>query len=297
MGKRQPSSVLALALGLALAGTLAVGIARSAKQTAQQLCFSNLARLARATLMYVADHDGKFPPHQAPMEPYTCQWGADNSNPWLRWPVVLEPYLPDRSTYLCQGVKALPLGHSVATRPAWITSQCITTKGWPNGPCGSVWPPGWGGAVTDSATQGLCLDPKRFRSTVGSASMVLGGLKLSSIKEPRRSLMWADSSRMCLNLGSVLYANACRVDCATLKDRADWDNCRWSRECGAGGNFTKSKTVRRKFTRHNGGSNLAFVDGHVEWLTVDQIIRRYRGGKLAGVAPASATKGKPWYFK
>lgn len=299
MGRRHGSWSSALVLGfcLAIACPLAIGAARSAKQTAQQACFANLARLAQATLMYVADNGGRFPPHQRPVEPYTCQWGADNANPWLRWPVVLEPYVKDRSVYLCKGALARPLGHSVATKPAWIATKPITTKGWPNGPCGSVWPPGWGGGVTDSAAQGACLDPNRFLATVGSASMTLGGLRLADLKEPERSLMWADSARMCLNLGSVLYANACRVDCADLKDQADWANCPWSRQCGAGGDFTRNRKAQREATRHNGGSNIAFVDGHVQWLTVNQIITTYRGGKLRHIAPAKATKGKPWYFR
>jgi len=297
MGRRSlfPGGVL-FPLCLSIALVLGVGIARSAKLSAQQACFSNLSRLAQATLMYVADNDGRFPPGESRMEPYTCQWGANMSNPWLRWPVLLDPYLHDRAVYLCEAVEVPTAGHSVASRPAWITTHRISTKGWPNGPCAHVYPPGWGGAVTDSAVQGPCTDPARFRSTVGAAIGLLSSRKLSDVTDPTATVSWADSSRMCVNLGSIIWANACRADCADLKDKADWDNCQWSQKCGASGAFTKNPRIRARFTRHHGGSNIAFVDGHVQWLSVPRIIDAYREHKLLGAEPASATKGKPWYL-
>lgn len=298
MSRRRPlSGAATLALSLAALFALGVSLAASARQSARQVCFSNLARLAQATLLYVADNDGSFPPHQSPIAPYTCEWGADNANPWLRWPVVLEEYVPDRSVYLCRGVEIPGLGHAVATRPSWIATQPITTKGWPDGPCGSVWPPGWGGSVTDSAVQGPCLDATRFRCTVGAAIGELGGRRLSALAEPRDHVMWADSSRMWLKLGSVLWANACRVDCADLEDKADWANCPWSQRCGAAEEFATNPERRAAFARHDGGSNIAFLDGHVEWRSVDQMIDSYRAGKLKGLEPASATEGKPWYLR
>lgn len=293
-GSRFPGAALYTLL-TAIALVVGAGYAQT-KLTVQQACFNNLQRLAQATLMYVADNDDRFPPNQTPVEPYTCQWGADNSSPWLRWPVVLDPYLRDRSPYLCKGVEALPLGHSVATRPGWITDRPITTKSWPNGPCGGVFPPGWGGGVTDSAVQSGVLDPGRFLATVGAATAALSAKQLSSVGDPKHTIVWADSSRMSLNLGSLIWANVCRADCANLKDKADWDNCSWSRKCGADEPFTRSAPLRARSTRHNGGSNIAFVDGHVEWVSAPRIIEDYRSHKLLGVEPANATGGKPWYL-
>ena len=298
MASRHSASARAVFLvSLLLAAVVAVGMARSAKLSAQQTCFGNLALLAQATLLYVADNDGRFPPHEASPTPYTCQWGADAANPWLRWPVVLDPYVHDREAYLCPGAEAPREGHGVVTRPAWIAVTPITSKGWPNGPCGSVWPPGWGGAITDSAAQGPCFDANRFRTNLGAAVGSLAGARLADIESPDHHLLWADSSRLWLKLGSILYASACRADCATLDDKADWDNCPWSQNCGAGGDFATNPDLRDRFTRHNGGSNLAFVDGHLEWLTVPRIIAAYRSGNLKGATPAEATKGKPWYLK
>jgi len=298
MGRRRlfrGAVLLSLCLPIAL---IAGGrVARSAKLSVQQVCLSNLSRLAQATLMYVSDNDGQFPPHELQLGPYTCQWGADNANPWLRWPVLLDPYVRDRSVYLCEGVEAPGTGHTVASRPGWITSRPITTKGWPNGPCGAVYPPGWGGSVTDSAAQGGRVDANRFRATLGAATNFLRSQKVSGIEHPSETVLWADSARMAANLGSIIWANACRVDCADLGDKADYDNCSWSRKCGAAGEFTRRAPFRARFTRHQGGSNIAFVDGHVEWRSVTSMIAAYRKRELLGVEPANATKGNPWYLR
>lgn len=287
------------ALALCLVGAVlgAMGLSQGAKRTARQTCADNLARVAQATLLYLADNDGRFPPHESAWGLYTCQWGADQANPWLRWPVVLDSYLADRAAYLCPGVETPPQGHSVATRPAWVASGPITGKTWPEGPCGSVWPPGWGGAVTDSAVQGACLDPNRFRATIGAAVGALGDATLARVEDPRHHLMWADASRLWVNLGSVIWASACRADCADRDGRADWENCAWSQGCGAGGDFAERASRRAGFTRHHGGSNIAFVDGHVAWLSVTQMIEAYQQGRLQGAAPAGATEGKPWYLR
>jgi hypothetical protein len=82
MYRRRLSPVAGLAAVLcALACLAGAKAALSAKVSAQQACFANLGKVARATLMYVADNDGVFPPHRTPLEPYTCQWGADNADP------------------------------------------------------------------------------------------------------------------------------------------------------------------------------------------------------------------------
>jgi len=293
--RRLPQVGVAAAMATALWG-LAVAAGLSGNG-AREACLANLQRLAQVTLMYTADNGGRFPPHQEPMEPYPCQWGADNSNPYLQWPVVLSGYLPDRKAYLCPGLEGVRVGSGVLTRPNWIASERITTRSWPDGPCGSVWPPGWGGAITDSATQGRCTDPERFTATVGAAIASLGGRPVAEVESPEHHVMWADSSRFWLSLGSVLYANICRVDCADLKGRADWYNCPWSQACGAGGDFPTDARAQRAATRHEGGSNLAFVDGHAAWLSVPEMIAAYKDRRLLGVEPAPPAESRPWYLK
>ncbi len=288
-------ALLVLCIGAACA--VGMRLAETNGLSTREVCLGNLSRLAQATLMYVADNDGEFPPHQTPMDPYECQWGADNSNPWLRWPVLLDDYASDRSIYRCPAVRTPAGHHGVLSHPHWIASERISSKGWPRGPCGSVWPPGWGGAVTDSETQGPCEDPGRFAMGIGGDMRSLGGKRLQEIEHPERHVMWADSSRIWLTLGSVLWASACRADCADVDGKADWENCPWSQECGAAGDFATNPKTREKFTRHEGGSNIAFVDGHVAWMSVEEGIHAYRQGKLLGLEPHARTKGEPWYLK
>ncbi len=301
MTRKHPSwsGVVFIALLIVFASVLGARFAETAAQTAQQMCFGNLARLSQATLMYVAENDDHFPPNQTPMEPYDCQWGANNSNPWPRWPVVLDEYVLDRSLFLCPAVEVPRERRGAVPGPFWITNERISTKGWPDGPCAMVYPPGWGGSVTDSEVQGKCDDPERFRLAIGGAIEYLAGRRISDIDAPARHIMWADSSRSWLYLGTVIWADACRADCADGDGRADWENCPWSQTCGAGADFAPNPELRKRFVRHDGGSNFAFVDGHVEWLSVDEIIRAYKAGELAGIAPSadSGPDGQPWYLK
>jgi len=291
------SGVMALACCAGVLCLIGARLADTNGMSPQEVCFANLSRLAQATLMYVEDSGGMFPPHQSPMEPYECQWGADNSNPWLRWPVILDDYVGDRSVYSCPGVPPRQEQHGVMIHPHWITSERISGKGWPQGPCGSVWPPGWGGSVTDSAVQGASEGPGGFGTAIGGAINVLGGKRLSEIGSASRHVMWADSSRTWVKLGSVVWANACRADCAELDGKADWEGCPWSQQCGAGGDFTTNPEVRERLTRHEGGSNIAFVDGHVKWLSVAEMLAAYEAGNLLGIEPHANTKGEPWYLE
>ncbi|MDH4179034.1 MAG: hypothetical protein OEV33_00870 [Armatimonadota bacterium] len=299
MWSRRPSwpGVTLIALCAGAACLLGAGLAHTNGIGPREICLANLSRLAQATRMYVADNDDRFPPHQSPMEPYECQWGADNSNPWLRWPVVLNEYVRDRAIYSCPAAEMPPGRRRVVIHPHWIANERISSKGWPNGPCGSVWPSGWGGEMTDSASQGACEDTGRFSASVGAAVASLSEKRLAEIEHPEQYVMWADSSRIWLNLGSVLWASACRADCADLDGQADWENCAWSQQCGAGGDFATNAKVRERFTRHADGSNIAFVDGHVEWMSSEEIMQAYRDDKLTGIAPHGKTKGEPWYFK
>ena len=151
--------------------------------------------------------------------------------------------------------------------------------------------------MTDSAVQGASEERDSFVTALGVAIDVLGGKRLSEVGHANRHVMWADSSRMWVKLGSVVWANACRADCAELDGKADWEGCPWSQQCGAGGDFATNAEVRKRFARHEGGSNIAFVDGHVKWMSVEEILAAYEAGNLLGIEPHGDTKGEPWYLE
>ncbi len=68
--------------------------------------------------------------------------------------------------------------------------------------------------------------------------------RLARYRDPLRSILVTDSAHVddCGNRGRVAWANVCAADC----------------------NYNRRTEAN---ARHNGGSNVAFVDGHVEWLS------------------------------
>ena len=84
-------------------------------------------------------------------------------------------------------------------------------------------------------------------------------MALGEIKRPVECLMMGDSSGTdyCWNPYKVAYAEKCGSEC---------DPC------------VSSQVANPENTRHNGGSNLAFCDGHVKWLSAQEIVRQATAG-------------------
>ena len=85
---------------------------------------------------------------------------AYQANPFLRVPVRLDEYVKNRDVWSCPSAK-LEAGASfiLASYGYWLERYMDNEGSWgtgtsAGGPCYVAWPPGWGGAVTDSITQG-----------------------------------------------------------------------------------------------------------------------------------------------
>jgi len=75
--------------------------------------------------------------------------------------------------------------------------------------------------------------------------MNVNGYKLARFQAPAQTVMYADSISF-PRTWSVAYANVCAAECNP--DRRTANN-----------------------TRHNGGSNIVFVDGHAKWMAANNI--------------------------
>ena len=67
---------------------------------------------------------------------------------------------------------------------------------------------------------------------------------------------------------------------------ADWANCSWTQQCGAGDpRFQTDPNYRKQNagTRHLGGSNLGFADGHAAWMNAEAIL--FGGEKWSSYIP------------
>jgi prepilin-type processing-associated H-X9-DG protein len=81
-------------------------------------------------------------------------------------------------------------------------------------------------------------------------------------------------------------ANPC-TSCAASCDTEE--NCAVTSEVKNSGQWWNDADFRKQYTRHLGGSNLGFADGHARWMPAEEIIANAprssdpSGGKLRGL--------------
>ena len=155
--------------------------------------------------------------------------------------------------------------------------------------------------MTDSMAQGKAAvpgDPPRgtgaFCQSIGYAAAY--GLSRAQVADPAWFVVCGDSQHETISSPVALaYPDVCKV---TMSGEApgcgaDWENCPFTRTCGlseaARRLFWKDAALRRRFTRHLGGSNIGFLDGHAAWMSADDIMsnaptpKNREGGRLRGI--------------
>ncbi len=246
--------------------------------------------------MYLADYD-RFPPNLSESaynnveellatanadRDDMCQGRAAQSNPYLRWPVILDEYVKNREVWNCPSANWME-GFDVVFDPGgadgwahWFADHPFS--GWDGQylyhPCMTYFPTGWGGTVTDSVTQfsevsylggGYDSVEGQFGGSIGVKESYSTDVKTSQINDPARYVVCGDST-------SPQMWNA-RLDawqvCA-VQGCADWANCTWTQTCGISQDnfkqFWTDASYRSKYTRHLGGINIGFADGHASWM-------------------------------
>ena len=158
------------------------------------------------------------------------------------------------------------------------------------GPCLSAFPPGWGGTVTDSFLQGAGQahvlanapgsQPPAFAQAIAT-NLNLSDLKLSRVSDPGKYIVCGDCGVIieAYEMNSIAFPDTCATqacgyssgdeECANMCNFADWEECPWTRSCGltpaAHDRLLTDAKYRKTFTRHTGGSNVGFLDGHAKW--------------------------------
>jgi len=279
----------------------------------------------------------------------TCEEGAHYANPYLRWPVIVDEYVKNRDVWMCPSAKMIAGAGAISPGGDWFSvfaaNEPAVRSGIEEGSdlfdgalCvmdGGFWPPGWGGSVTDSFYQGPAYNlahqvskDKVFRQGIGcnagAAWNPNWGLKLTAVEDPVKFVIAADAGWKAngdfLNLGNVAYPDICALGCATPAwcNETDWETCpEASDNCPgvflyapANGSFLLDPNLRRPYTRHLGGVNLGFLDGHASWWQSEKLISTYAddakagSGKPMGLAmsgpasfdsPVSCTCWRDWY--
>jgi prepilin-type N-terminal cleavage/methylation domain-containing protein/prepilin-type processing-associated H-X9-DG protein len=306
MRTRRGFTLIELLVVIAIIGILAAMLfpvfARARESARKTQCLSNVKNIAMAVQMYIADYDKWFPwGATAEAEEYFGCNRAEKGNPYLREAVILDEYIKNREVWRCPSAQMMN-GASTILPPGskgyWFNNWTVDHPDWDSlywsgestvAPCNWPFPPGWGGPVTDSWVQGWA--PVDWHGLTEGGAFVAGiGINdnphyengLATIEDPARYITVGDTGAFPLIWGGAQVAFpdlACTGTCGTdpgCCGTADPDNCPWSSGCGLtydGKLQLHNDTAFRKTkTRHLGGSNLGFFDGHAKWYPAEVLL-------------------------
>ncbi len=283
--------LVVIAIIAILAAMLFPVFARARESARKIQCLSNVKNIAMAFQMYLADYDKMGPrEHRAEVVQGFNDFGGTGdvcccyqtfANPYLQWPVILEEYTKNRDVWRCPSARYVP---GLWIYPGYSDWYQYLLDHPDNGlgcqGCGTGFPNGWGGSVTDSFVQWQCAgeDTGAFAQTIGT-SRDLRELKTSQIADPARYVACGDSgyNQEVLRTSRFAYPDRYGVEKALCRQNEEWDwaNCAQSVDCGAGDPRFQTDTEYRKeysWPRHLGGSNLGFTDGHAAWMPSEKIL-------------------------
>lgn len=284
-----------------LAALLMPVFLRARASAHQAHCLANIKNVAHATSLYLADYD-RYWPSETRAEVVTYFASAPgrgalpgpagecsqitHANPYLREPLLLEPYLGNRDVWHCPSARQesrakwiVPTGRD----GNWLRWYQKHEREWGKlaggglGPCRLAFPPGWGGAVTDSLAPRL-LSREAEAATAFSQGIgvnaQLRDLKPSAIADPARHVVCGDDGRQSefWEMSAVAFPDDCRLSACGLWS-GDADCCRGQNlDIAFYERFLSDPDLRRRYTRHGGGSNVGFADGHARWFPAEAII-------------------------
>ena len=226
---------------------------------------------------------------------------ARHANPYLRIPVILDDYIGNRDVWKCPSARLeggaeviVPIGRDGNYLNNWIDNDG-TWDDW--GPCYVAWPTGWGGDVTDSFIQqrrastaraGGVIGAKVFESSIMTNDAMYWRTQPSVITDPGHFITCGDCTPGDIsNANHLAYPDYCKMALCGVSDYitpsdcwspcADWVNCSWSQSCSiadleAAYQFCIDPTTRKGYTRHAGGSNAGFLDGHAKFLRSEYLM-------------------------
>jgi len=296
--------LVVIAIIAILAAMLFPVFARARESARKIQCLSNVKNIAMAIQIYITDYD-KLPPDQtdAAVQAFfndpgifpaatgvgRCPWYYDYwADPWLRWPVILDSYVGNRDVYKCPSARLqlgtaiiISSGHPGGWLQWWKDTIPLGLWGGYPGPCYTTYPEGWGGDITDSATQGGRLggeSPKSFFASIGlNSNWRTLGLNVGRVDDPTWYMICADHGTISigqpLTPATVGISDACGIYCMTCWP--DGPGAAWAAALeGVEGAITPDDkhpdftgALIKKGARHLGGTNIGFLDGHAVWMS------------------------------
>jgi len=294
--------------------------ARARESARKAVCLSNVKNIALAIQMYLADNNDTFWPDEHRQEVHNYfnafpgGWtdgpfaddvaeGRDCSisyraNPYLRPQVIIDEYVKNRDVWRCPSAKMEAGAMTIVAGPDWFGSvranEGLFGHGGDYVVClkDGVFPPGWGGTVTDSFLQGGIGGNavavgwgdtaviKAFRSSVGVNGYKLIEAKMAAIGDAASYVVAGDIGAYgeCFNAGTLAYPDLCNVECGNCWCSTWWEECIDSLQAGCpdaaqcaldwhtSSAMLKNQELLKKGSRHLGGVNVGYADGHASWI-------------------------------
>jgi prepilin-type N-terminal cleavage/methylation domain-containing protein/prepilin-type processing-associated H-X9-DG protein len=339
---RRGFTLIELLVVIAIIGILAAMVfpvfARARESARKAVCLSNVKNIALAFQMYLGDNNDTLPPgeHRQEVMDYLeafpggddqCRagtdrarigWMANLANPYLRWPVILDEYVKNRDVWNCPSAKLVSGATFILPGPDWLGYLQSSEGEWGGGylglgPCQRSWPPGWGGAVTDSILQQRLATPwawmtaeaygeaaKSFAQSIGLNQNYNEELKLAEVQDPVSFVLCGDGGTMVDELsspGNIAYPDICCAECSgyTYSAWGGWppaldcgimdSECGVCREIHKGLEWWADTASQKAAARHLGGVNIGFLDGHAAWWDSGRVIAAGYEGELEGIEP------------
>jgi prepilin-type N-terminal cleavage/methylation domain-containing protein/prepilin-type processing-associated H-X9-DG protein len=291
--------------------------ARARESARKAVCLSNVKNIALAVNMYLADNNDTLWPKETRAEVQEAfdlmiggnsKWvgNVDNhcgylfqANPYLRNPIVLDEYVKNRDVWRCPSAKMSGGAAFIVPVPDWFGWLTANLGAWGkdgngHGPCDSMWPVGWGGEVTDSLVQDRLAVPtdysgnvanKAFSQSIAMSYNYSGALKLAAVEDTVKYVICGDGGSWVIDMavGITGWPDICNIECNNCGcgggDPSSSDPCEAAHADGSK-NLITDPSARKQYTRHLGGVNLGFLDGHAAWLNSDRIPRMVADGDL-----------------
>ncbi|MCD6351806.1 MAG: DUF1559 domain-containing protein [Armatimonadetes bacterium] len=226
--------LVVIAIIAILAAILFPVFARAREKARQASCLSNCKQLGLGMLMYIQDYDERFPVWNR-YEPQTL-WP-------LAPPAAIYPYVKNTDLYVC---------------PSGRDAPNITGL-----------PPGWDhysyhGVQPDYQFPGPSYTGYAWNERLFHAGYVgRGGLSLARVTRPSETVMMGDGAHMFGGRGTFVFANKC---CDS--------NIGWRDGHLDGNDASTGQPSPDSYGRHNGGSNIAYADGHAKWSSDRDLLGR-----------------------
>jgi prepilin-type N-terminal cleavage/methylation domain-containing protein/prepilin-type processing-associated H-X9-DG protein len=321
MARRRGFTLIELLVVIAIIGILAAMVfpvfARARESARKAVCLSNCKNIALAVQMYLNDYNDTFWPTEHRWEVldfwmsfnYNGYDAADcwtfnyamGGNPYCQPAVILDEYTRNREVWACPSATMSAGAGFIYPVSDWFGFLQDTRSQWDQGetyfhPCPryNPFPKGWGGQVTDSVLQGREAmtegdweaAEKAFTYSIGVVRNTLQERKMGSFDDTVNTVIGGDGNPAAAEGAGChpvmyAYANVCGAVCTNLCYCWCWPQCWCPVEMGGSYSFDSAEDFK-PYTRHLGGSNLMFLDGHAQWFPAQTIIAKAWNGEFSG---------------